>query len=99
MLAHNVAGERMEPIRVAAGGRYLHVLLVQKEQRSMEIRARALIDPWRRAAIRSSAGGIGGRAEVARQMNQSLLESDIPIQLGVEIGRIQEHGETIGERV
>jgi hypothetical protein len=89
----------MELISVSATRRDLYVLLVENEQRAVKIRPRCMIDPWRGATVGSFADWIGSDGEVPRQMDQSLFESDVPIELGVEIRRIEEQAEPISERL
>ena len=57
-----------------------------------------MIDPWVGVPIRSALGGISCPREVAGHLQHPLLETDIPIQLGVEIGKIEETGEVRRER-
>src|SRR2546423_2592913 len=71
----------------------LDVLLVQHEQRTMKLGARGVIYPWVGVPIRSAVGGVSGACKVAGHVHHPLLETDIPVQLGIQIGKIEETGE------
>src|SRR6185436_7663446 len=63
-LAHDAACEWMELISVASRRRDLHLLLVESEQRAMEIRAGTMVDPHRGTAVGGLVGGVGCSREV-----------------------------------
>ncbi len=65
----------------------------------MKIGASRVVNPRCTAPISGFVVGISSDAQVSRQMNQPLLEADILIERGAEIGRIEQSAEPSGERV
>jgi hypothetical protein len=80
----------MELVRRLTRRRNLYVLLVENEQCAVEIGARVVVDPRSGVPVGGSIGRIRSRGEISRQLNQPLLQTDVPIELRVEIGRIEE---------
>ena len=85
----------MKLVRLTVRGRDLHVLLVENEQRAVEIGARWMVDPRIGVPVGSSIGRIRRIRKVSCQLNQALLETDVPIELGIEIGGIEERSQLL----
>ena len=98
-LAHQSTHEGMELVSVAATGRDLDVLLVDHQQRAMKLGAGVVIDPRRGAPVGGAIRGVRGVAKIPGDGDQPFLEADISIEPGVEVGRIEQDGQGIGERL
>src|SRR5688500_20411431 len=68
-LPHHPAREWMELVRMPSRRRDLNVLLVQDEQRTVEIGARRVVDRRISVAVGGSIRRISRRREVARQLD------------------------------
>ena len=87
----------MELVRLTVRRRDLYVLLVEDEQRTVEIRARWMVDPRIGVPMGCSIGRVRRICEVSGQVNHSLLETDVSIELGIEILGIQKGGQALGQ--
>lgn len=85
----------MELVRLTVRRRDLHVLLVENEKRTVEIGTRWMVDPRIGVPMGCSIGRIRRIREVSGQLNQSLLETYVSIELGIQIGRIQKGSQAL----
>ena len=88
----------MELVRLTVRGRDLHVLFVENEERTVEIGARPVVDPQIGVPVGSSISRIRRIREVSCRLNQPLLETDVPIELGIEIRSIEERSQPLRQR-
>ena len=58
-----------------------------------------MIDPWRSAAVGGAIGWICGAAKISSHREQAFLETDLFVEARVEIGRIEQGAQQIGERL
>ena len=88
----------MELVRLTSGGRDLYVLLVENEQRTMEIRTACMVDPLSVASLSSSIRWVRSSPQVSCKLNQPLFQTNVPIELGIEIGGIEKRAEPLRQR-
>ena len=88
----------MELVRLTSGERDLYVLLVENEQRPMEIRPACMVDPLSVASLSSSIRWIRSSPQVSCDLNQALFQTDVPVELGIEIGGIEKRAEPLRQR-
>ena len=88
----------MELVGRAAGGRNLDVLLVEHEQRAMEVGARGVIDPRGGVPVGCPIRWVCGPSQISCELGQPLLRPDVAIELGVEVGRVEEGADSVRQR-
>jgi len=83
-LVHETADKWMKLVIRGVALRQAHVLLVNQEERTMQLVARGVIDPLRSLTIGSSMIRIGLPSETSRCIHQISLECWFPLQGLVE---------------